>query len=338
MDTRLILSAAAVLCLAAFASSASAKLPTDVVGEGPIQITDAAYSDKPIKSIGEGRKDKVFKAGEPIYACLKFSDRLRGRITFDEIRLSLSWDGGGFGMDAYKLTNEDLDKSEITILILPAELDLNIGWMKDAQKEFAKVAKSKQKIMCKLSLKYLPNQQRAGEITAQDQLTIDFSDGFGYKTAAVKRNPLKNIDEDVELKFGKLDADKKLTSAILEQTRNAIKLGNPIQYEDVVIERVIVRMNDWNYERNDFGVITSRWAQYNYLAKNTKSGECIWGYNNVYQENLGGDKYGSVKVNALMHGNLMEYSIPCDVYAKWLNYKAPSASSASDKKAAKGKK
>ncbi len=333
---RFILFTVAALSLSVFASAAKAQLPFGIGGGGkPIEIVEAAYSDKPLTNSGEGKKDKTFKVGEPIYAYLKFSDKLRGRITFDEIKLSLGYDGGKLPIGTYKFTNQDLDKSELTILILPAELDLNVQWMRDAHARFKEFAKLKKKMPCKCFFSYLPNEKRVGEIEAYDEITLDFSDGSSYKTAAVKRNPLKNIEEDIELRFGKLNADKKLTAEILEKTRSAIKLGNPIQYEDVVIENIIVRMDDWNYERNDFGVIISRWAQYNYLAKNTKSGECIWGYNKAYQENLGGDKYGRVLVGGLQYGNLMEYSIPCDVYATWLKKSGASASDAKPKKAKK---
>jgi hypothetical protein len=301
-----------------------------------IKIIDGAYASSPITSLEAGRKDKTFKAGEPIYAYLKFDSKLKGRFVSDEVFLTLSISGAGYETDKYILSDAEKEKSELAIQILPAEFDLNNKWMKSIHAKLMTVAKSKQKVLVKFSIKYYPTEPRTGEITGSDDLFIDFSEGFGYKVAGIKRQQLEPSPENAKITIGKLQADKKLVADILELTKNAIK-GSVI-YEGFEIEKIVIPDDDWEYRRNDLGVILSRDLVYRYLAKNAKTGECIYGFNKAFQTNTGGNQYGVLRVNDLKNGNQREYGVPKEIYDGWISQASSKGATSGNASSKKGKK
>jgi|GEM_PF-4704614 hypothetical protein len=306
-----------------------------------IKIIDGAYASSPITSVDAGRKDKTFKAGEPIYAYLKFDSKLKGRFVSDEVFLTLSIRGAnerytGYDREIYRLSDAEKEKSELTIQILPTELDLDNPWMRDAYYKFTGFAKSKQKVLVKFRIQYYPTEPRTGEITGSDDLFIDFSEGFGYKVAGIKRQQLEASPEAAKITIGKLQADKKLVADILEQTKKAIE--GSVLYEGFVIEKIVIPDDDWEYRRNDLGVILSRDIVYRYLARNAKTGECIYGFNNAFQENTGGTQYGVVRVNDLKNGNPREYGVPKEIYDGWISQASSKGAASGNASSKKGKK
>jgi len=77
---------------------------------------------------------------------------------------------------------------------------------------------------------------------------------------------------------------------------------------------------------------------YRYLARNAKTGECIYGFNNAFQENTGGTQYGVVRVNDLKNGNPREYGVPKEIYDGWISQASSKGAASGNASSKKGKK
>lgn len=64
----------------------------------------------------------------------------------------------------------------------------------------------------------------------------------------------------------------------------------------------------WEVERNDFGVILSRYA--NAVLAYRRPQGCFWTWQNFYQPYMGGTSYGTATPSAMQHGQTI-FTYPC---------------------------
>lgn len=304
MSKRLIFINAAALCLTVFASNAQAQL----------EAGDAAVAEKPIARIEEGRKDKTFKVGEPVFIYIKFNRAIRDGLSGNSMKVyatGLVDDKTEFQTDDkfFDLSDAELDKSDLCVPLFPVEYDLSVQWIKNTYNALNKAIVLKKKLECKVKIYYdTKDQSRYREYAVP--FFLDGSQGgtLKWKGAFVMNKP------------GQMNTP--------QFQKEVAALYQP---KEGKIVRVQITSDDWEVKRNEMtGAILRRgiWAEI--FVRNDATNTCDIRRRLFYQEFQGGNNYGKLY---LSNDGIYDVPVPCEKFDEWFK-----GASQSDAKTAKGKK